>query len=124
MPDAPDPEKQPEPPIELQPNPAVGILRFFIYLMPTAIVVGCLMLDSWLRHNAKLGIDLSSIIVPLGAAGIIGCGWFDSMLALNCRLGKRSRVTHVFVFTLTEVILVIPALLFAILYAICLSSPW
>ena len=118
-------EKRVEPnigqPIELPPNPALGILRFFVWLAPTGIIVLCLFLSELSFFQLHFG---GSSLSTLGIGMFLSCAWFDSKLALSCRLGKRSRSSHMAIYMITQVLFVVPALLFAIVYAICAGNPW
>ncbi|MFC7338157.1 hypothetical protein ACFQY0_13265 [Haloferula chungangensis] len=102
--------------IELQPNPALGILRFLLWLAPTGILVLCLFLSASGLVNYYIGRSFLSV---LGIGLFCFCAWFDSQIALPCRIGKRSSGTHLAIYMLTQIVLVVPALLFAIAYAIC-----
>lgn len=107
-------------PIDLQPNPALGWLRFFVWLTPTGIVVLCLFLSGSNLLSLPFGDTLISI---LGIGMFLSCAWFDSKLALVCRNGSRRTGHHILQFSLTQ-ILVITAVLFAIVFAICATGSW
>ena len=109
---------------EPKPNPGIGVLRFFVWLMPTAIVVGSLALNTWFASKLPASPIWSNLTILIAVAGSLLCAWFDSKLALPCRLGKRHYGSHMTIFMLTQILFVVPALLFAIVYAICVSAPW
>ena len=115
-----EPEIPPQPPIALQPNPGTGILRFFLWLAPAGIAVACVLLAGWLQSTPigpNLGTEFSFM---LGAGGLLACGWFDSRFTIHCRMGRRSTAVHMLLFSLIEIFAVIPAVLFASLFAICM----
>ncbi|MEP4079084.1 hypothetical protein [Haloferula sp.] len=120
----PGPEPNPQEQLELRPNPAIGIFRFFTWLMPTAIGIGCLFLGAWLPDTIPSPLPWTHLMWALAIAGLIGCGLIDSKLALPCRIGKRTCGLHTLIFSLTQVFFVIPALIVGTLYAICASNPW
>lgn len=104
---------------EPQPNAAIGILRFFIWLMPTAIVAGCFFLLIWIDNSVTNSQLWTAITVFFGFACCVFCSWLDSVFALPCRLGKRHRGLHMIIYILAQKLLVVPTFLAAIIYAIC-----
>lgn len=116
-------DKEPDalpPSLELQPNPSLGILRFFVWLTPSGISVACLFLGAWTETKAT-GAGILALV--LGILGWLACAWFDSKLALPCRRRQRSLKAHIFLFINLQVAIV-PAVLFASFCAICVTNPW
>lgn len=111
----------PSPPLELQSNPGIGILRFFLWLMPAGITVGSLFLFSWLDSFHR---GLGRLAIPLGITLAILCAWFDARLSHHCRSGRRSIGVHMQIFLLIEGLFIVPAILIATVYAICAANPW
>lgn len=99
-------------------NRAIGFLRFFVALTPTALLIGCFPLSSWFRLNVPEFSFAGEVSLLLAFAGLILCGWFDSQLDLRCRLGTRHPGRHITEFVFRQ-ILIIPAVIIAIVTAIC-----
>jgi hypothetical protein len=104
-------------PVEFKSNPAIGWLRFFIALTPTAIFIGCVILASWLYSPFSTSDVWSKISLILGFSGLLFCAWFDSQFDVQYRMGTRNLGSHMIQFVLYQV-LIIPAVLFAIVLAV------
>jgi hypothetical protein len=129
------PPSPPEDPHGL-PAPAnpfgIRLLRFFLWLLPAGFVVGWPVFFGWFYPSVRGASLAAGVVTPgefiaglvwlLGLGSWIATGWFDATFAMPCRLGQRSKQAHVVMFVLAQ-LLIAPAILIAVVFAVCAISP-
>lgn len=120
-----NPYSSPEVPSSPQGSQNTGCLRFFVWLMPTMMVLGLAFLISVAANQFRMytkSEDMIVVLIVISIPGILGIGYFDSKLKRQqYRIPQNQQghdSMHVIKFFLLQ-LLIMPAIAFALILGFC-----